>query len=245
VGYYVHQAEKSANSILSSVGRFGDMESHLKDYYLIQCFALEQLDYKERYLLRQHCFQFNRDAPEEIHPLIWFAGWIYVLGVIFFFMYFALIWGATNNGLTTASWGAVLSIEVAITFFVASTLRIAVINVFGMRWVRPKLRQIMDNSYTLTEIAHRTFGETTDFADVKKLVQCLSPSCLAAHNLRDNDVYMAKFLRLLNDKEMLIFTDKRDDVVYQQAFNVDGKNSRGESEAGDEPLVRINPLRTA
>lgn len=204
VGHYVHQAGLQANDIVRSISSFGGMESHLKDYYLIQSFALEQFDFIERYVLRQHCFQFSRDEPKEIHPLLWAAGWLYVLGAIFFFMYYALIWGATNNGLTTASWGAILSIEVAITFFVVSTLRIAVINVLAMRWIRPKLRQIVNNACTLTEIALRSFENGPEL-NVKKLVQYLSPTCMAAQHLHDNDVYMGKFLRMMNDEDMILF----------------------------------------
>lgn len=202
VGHYLRKSRKDAYNIISNLDRFAPSEVELKESYLVQNFVMEQVALLPKIALDRHFFQYVRDVPRHIHPVIWILGWVYVIGIILFILYYILAWGVTNDGISLNSWGTNFALETLHACFVSSTISLLVMNVFAVEILRPQLIKLYDDTLTIaTTIFKHSQGHTVH--DGTQLVQLFSPACIASRWVHCENLLIAKVLRSLTDHDLM------------------------------------------
>ena len=141
-------------------------------------FIIEQVSYFYRFSLRKTFENIDGRPPSDIDPFPWILSWIFVIGVLLFFVYWIFAWGVTNGGATLNDWGTDYSVAMIQDIFICETMKLCIMCVFAVISAKPQLqvikRVINDCALSLVQ------DDNTCNGDIN-VVQSLSPSCRAAH----------------------------------------------------------------
>jgi hypothetical protein len=209
IGAMVRQSREQAHVIVSNMDRFSPgPEADLRESFLMQNFVIEQFSLLPKVALSRHFFQFSRTVPKHIHPLLWLLGWVYVIGGIIYMLYFVLLWGSVNDGITLSAWGSNFALETLHACFVTSTLRLFILNVLAVEVLRPRLLDIYEGTLEKAVEVYDDKEASQRVSFGTQLVQVLSPSCIAARWVPCKDLIVAKVLRSLTDEDLMLFKEE-------------------------------------
>lgn len=202
IAHYLRRSREQAYELISNLDKFGDGEQDLQESYLMQNFTIEQFSIIPKTALRRHFFQYARSVPKHIHPIIWIFGWIYVLGGLLYILYFVLLWGSLNDGISLNAWGTNFALETLHACFVTSTLRLLLFNVLAIEILRSRLIGIYQSTINLAEDVYHEEGGGSYEREGSRLIQFFSPSCIAARWAYSKDLVVGKILRSLTDDDV-------------------------------------------
>jgi hypothetical protein len=103
--YKVDKARNRAKEIEKALLSIPDVTQTDRSVALLQYFSIEQFTPYKRYVLKQHYFPYQSFAPEQINPWLWIAAWLFIYGIIIFFLYWIFSWGVTSGHSAFQSWG--------------------------------------------------------------------------------------------------------------------------------------------
>jgi hypothetical protein len=228
IGAQVRAAREQAYNIISNMDRFSPYaEVELRESFLMQNFVIEQFSLLPKVALSRHFFQFSRSVPRHIHPLLWVLGWVYVIGGIVYMLYFVLLWGSVNDGITLSAWGSNFALETLHACFVTSTLRLFILNVLAVELLRPRLMDIYQGTLEKAVAVFDDKEASRIVTQDSQLVQVLSPSCIAARWAPCKDLIVAKVLRSLSDSELILFQKEYEAQAQAQNDEVIDINKHG------------------
>ena len=228
IAYFLRQSREQAYEVISNLDKFGFAEQDLQESYLMQNFTIEQFSIIPKAALRRHFFQYARSVPKSIHPIIWILGWVYVLGGLFYILYFVLLWGSLNDGISLSAWGTNFALETLHACFVTSTLRLFLFNVVAIEILRSRLIGIYQSTINLAEDVYQEDGELSLEREGSRLIQIFSPSCIAARWAHSQDLIIGKVLRSLTDDDIA--------TMRTRASDRNNMNNNGEQSVDNHDL---------
>jgi hypothetical protein len=160
-----------------------DMEA---DVMLLNSFVLEQFTRFQRWLLRDQLKLFEPLQPEPISPIAWLLGWFVVLGIMMFFFYWILAWGASSGRFVLKAWGWNFALQTIQELFLIQFCKVFLVFVITIQSLRPQLVRINNvlqgvalELLVKQESALHHLSQTEKSAGLS-LVQFLSPTVRAA-----------------------------------------------------------------
>lgn len=241
IAHFIRQSRMQAYDIISNLDKFGPGEQDLQESYLMQNFTVEQFSIIPKAALRRHFFQYARSVPKSIHPVLWMLGWIYVLGGLLYILYFVLLWGSLNDGISLSAWGTNFSLETLHACFVTSTLRLFLFNVLAIEILRSRLLGIYQSTISMAEDVCNDDGKTYFEREGSRLIQIFSPSCIAARWARAHDLMVGRVLRSLTDDDVATMKAKAADSLNPLRASKEDDNESFDIVFHDEGLKK-NPL---
>ena len=238
IAYYLRNSRWQAYDLISNLDKFSPAEEDLQESYLLQNFIIEQFSIIPKAALKRHFFQYARSIPKPIHPALWLMGWIYVVGGLLYILYFVLLWGSVNDGVSLGAWGTNFALETLHACFVTSTLRLLIFNVIAIEILRYRIVEIYQNTLSMAEDVSRDQEVKQPEREGSRLIQLFSPSCIAARWAKGQNLVLGRVLRSLTDDDV---------AVMREQYKTQGR--RGESEVnasndnGEEKVDVVIPAR--
>ena len=238
IAYYLRNSRWQAYDLISNLDKFSPAEEDLQESYLLQNFIIEQFSIIPKAALKRHFFQYARSIPKPIHPALWLMGWIYVVGGLLYILYFVLLWGSVNDGVSLDAWGTNFALETLHACFVTSTLRLLIFNVIAIEILRYRIVEIYQGTLSMAEDVYRDQEVKQPEREGSRLIQLFSPSCIAARWAKGQNLVLGRVLRSLTDDDV---------AVMREQYKTQGR--RGESEVnaindnGEEKVDVVIPAR--
>ena len=233
IAYYLRNSRQQAYELICDLDKFGPAEEDMKESYLMQSFIIEQFSIIPKAALRRHFFQYARSLPKPIHPIIWLLGWVYVLGGLLYFLYFVLLWGSVNDGVSLNAWGTNFALETLHACFVTSTLRLLIFNVLAIELLRYRLVGIYQNTLSMADDIYNVDEVMQSEREGSRLIQLFSPSCIAARWAKSQDLVLGRVLRSLMDDDVAMMREKYEPQGRNDESNADDDDGNDEEGLAD------------
>lgn len=197
----LNSRRRSTNEIVSSVGTEELNGSLEQEVALLQSFILEQFGPIKRYALRFSMFEFPYIGAEKIHPVPWLLGWIFLVLLLLFFVYWTFAWAIKSGSVTFVAWGTNFGLSIMQDIVFVQILMVYF--VYLALW-QSVLEQLESIYYTLFNVALRIpeLEEQGSFQEMR-VVQYLSPACRAARMQGLGHLKISRLLHHLDDLDIV------------------------------------------
>ncbi len=227
IAYYLMNSRQQAYELVSDLDKFGPAEEDLQESYLMQSFVIEQFSIIPKAALKRHFFQYARSIPKPIHPVFWLLGWIYVIGGMLYMLYFVLLWGSNNDGISLSAWGTNFALETLHACFITSTLRLLIFNVMAIELLRNRLVGIYQNTQSMANDICSDTEVMQSEREGSRLIQLFSPSCIAARWAKIQNLFLCRVLRSLMDEDVAMMREQYRDQRLEGELIAADENDEG------------------
>ena len=130
---------------------------YLGDLILLHTFVLEQMSTFQKWVLVSKLGCFDDYTTEMVHPYKWIGGWLLIVSVCLFFVYWIFAWGVQDGDAMLTAWGTNYAIGFIQDFFFVSVVKTLLFYLIGRQVILPQLHCIHDQVLKLMmdQVQHR------------------------------------------------------------------------------------------
>ena len=114
----------------------------IKDVALVRHYILENTGLLHRFSLSRKFERIDGLPPDAIDPIYWVLGWMFEIGIVSFYLYWAFAWAALNGGAVVSKWGTDFGIAVSQDIMMYECIKLVTMVVFALMCARPQLHVI-------------------------------------------------------------------------------------------------------
>ena len=211
--YKVQKVRRDCREIVEVIESFQPWEHDIKNTRLIRHFILDCLSPFKRMTLELTNATYDEYPTGRSSWFAYIASWIFISGVLIFFIYWIFAWGIYQGGDTLKAWGKIYGAGAVMDIFLVQVTKVYILYYLPSQAMQPQLIRIRKvladismnyinkddagDFYRKNQIILPTGSSksTNDLNDEISVVQHMSAACRAAWSQELKDLPSAWLLR--------------------------------------------------
>jgi hypothetical protein len=140
--YKVDKVRRRADELIEDVESYKVWEEDIKDTALIRQFILECLCPFKRHALSLNIEAYGAFRAEKHSWLVYIVSWIFITGVLSFYVYWIFAWGVHNGEATVKAWGTVYGLHAGSDILLVEVTKVFIIYYLPAQAMQPQLLRI-------------------------------------------------------------------------------------------------------
>jgi uncharacterized protein YeaC (DUF1315 family) len=184
--YKVDKVRKKANKLIEDVESYKEWEVDFKDTILIRHFILECLCPFKRHALSLNIEAYEAFRAEKPSWSVYIISWIFISGILCFYIYWIFAWGVHNGDETIKAWGIIYGLHAGNDMVLVEVTKVLIVYYLPAQAMQPQLLRIRkvlaDVSMTYINRHDPMYGAPADKNDEGSIcvVQHMSAACRAS-----------------------------------------------------------------
>ena len=200
--YKVQKVRRDCREIVEVIKSFHPWEHDIKNTRLIRHFILECLSPFKRKTLQLTNATYDEYPTGQSSWFTYIGSWIFISGILIFFIYWIFAWGIYQGGDALNAWGSIYGTTAATDILLVQVTKIYILYYLPSQAMQPQLIRIRKvladismkyiNKNDVSDLYHKnkvisSCKSKNDLRDEISVVQHMSAACRAAwsHELKD------------------------------------------------------------
>jgi hypothetical protein len=140
--YKMEKVRKKANKLIEDVSSYKHWEGDIKDTTLIRHFILECLCPFKRHALSLNIEEYEALRSDKPSWPVYIVSWIFISGVLCFYIYWIFAWGVHNGEETIKAWGSIYGLHAGNDMLMVEVTKVIIIYYLPAQAMQPQLLRI-------------------------------------------------------------------------------------------------------
>ena len=140
--YKMEKVRKHSNKLIEDVILYKHWEGDIKDTTLIRHFILECLCPFKRHALSLNIEAYEAFRAEKPSWPVYIISWIFISGVLSFYIYWIFAWGVHNGEETIKAWGSIYGLHAGNNMLLVEVTKVIIIYYLPAQAMQPQLLRI-------------------------------------------------------------------------------------------------------